>query len=355
MRIAAIAPLYESVPPRGYGGTERVVHWLVEALVREGHELTLFASGDSETSARLIPIVPRSLRSDKGCADPLAHHVRMVEEVFRRAGSFDLLHFHTDYVHYPLSLRSGLPFLTTLHGRLDLPDLAPLYRTFSRVPVVSISDAQRRPLPWLRWEGTVLHGMPEDLLPFDPRGGEDLVFLGRISPEKRPDRAIEIAERAGRRLWIAAKVDRSDRDYFEHVRPLLRRRGVEFLGEIGEVDKAALLGMARALLFPVDWPEPFGLVMIESMACGTPVVAWPHGSVPEIVDDGITGFLVRDVEAAVRAVEAVDTLSRARVRARFEERFKSSRMAQDYLRIYRRLAAHADRKNTFPSEAGASP
>jgi glycosyltransferase involved in cell wall biosynthesis len=277
----------------------------------------------------------------------------MMEEVFRRASQFNFLHFHTDYLHYPLSRRAGVPFVTTLHGRLDLPDLVPLYRTFPRTPVVSISDAQREPLPWLRWEGTVHHGMPQDLLPCG-EGGEDLVFLGRISPEKRPDRAIEIATRAGRRLWIAAKVDRADRDYFEQrIRPLTKRPGIEFVGEIGERDKASLLGTAHALLFPVDWPEPFGLVMIESMACGTPVIAWPHGSVPEVIEPGLTGYLVHDVGSAVDAVQRAGALSRTGIRERFETRFTAQRMARDYLRIYRRLSGRGAAEDTMPHEAGA--
>jgi glycosyltransferase involved in cell wall biosynthesis len=335
LRIAQIAPLYESVPPQGYGGTERVVSYLTGELVRQGHEVTLFASGDSATSARLVPICPRSLRLDPGCVDPLAHHVRMLEAVYRRAAEFDVLHFHVDYLHFPWSRRHRAPHLTTLHGRLDIPDLVPLYREYREMPVVSISDAQRAPLPWLRWLGTVHHGLPRDLLAAGTEPGDHLLFVGRTSPEKGLDAAIEIARRAGLPLKIAAKVDRADRAYFEEViRPLLGQPHVEFLGEVGEQEKGPLLRGARALLFPVDWPEPFGLVMIEALACGTPVVAFRRGSVPEILADPRAGFLCDGVEEAAAAVARAGDLDRRGCREVFEERFTATRMAREYLRLY---------------------
>jgi glycosyltransferase involved in cell wall biosynthesis len=340
VRIAQVAPLYESVPPQLYGGTERVVSYLTEELVRLGHEVTLFASGDSETAAELIPVCPRSLRLGRGCVDQLAHHIRLLELVYQDLARFDLVHFHIDYLHFPLSRRHSFARVTTLHGRLDIPDLEPLYREYADEPLVSISDAQRRPLPWCNWRATVYHGLPLGLQTFRDRPGRDLVFLGRVSPEKGVDRAIAIAGRAGRKLRIAAKVDRADRDYYhDTIEPLIRRAGprVEFVGEVGGKDKDAFLGDAYALLFPIDWPEPFGLVMIEAMACGTPVIAWPRGSVPEVMEDGVTGFVVDDLDAAVRAVKRVAGLSRHRCREVFEERFSAPRMARDYLAVYRRL------------------
>lgn len=335
MRIAQIAPLYESVPPQRYGGTERVVSYLTEELVRQGHEVTLYASGDSRTRARLMPACPRSLRLDKSCVDRLAHHLLMLERVFQDSARFDLLHFHVDYLHYPLSRRMAAPQLTTLHGRLDLPDLAPLYREFSEMPVVSISDAQRAPLPWAHWIGTVHHGLPEDLYPFRPSPGEYLAFLGRISPEKRVDSAMEIARRSGLPLRIAAKVDAVDRDYFQRViEPLLDHPGVDYVGEIGEEEKGEFLGKAAALLFPIDWPEPFGLVLIEAMACGTPILARPRGSVPEIVTDGVNGYHCEDVDEMIRALDRIDRIDRSTCRAEFERRFTVRRMALDYMRVY---------------------
>lgn len=341
MRIAQVSPLYESVPPTRYGGTERVVSYLTEELVRAGHEVTLFASGDSQTSATLVPVCPRALRTDPKCMDPHAHHVRAVDEVFRRAHRFDLIHFHIDYLHFPLASRHAVPRLTTLHGRLDIPDLAPLYRAFYREPLVSISNSQRAPLPFAAWQGTVPHGLPLDLLgPVGaPRGGY-LGFLGRISPEKRPDRAIALARRVGMPLKIAAKVDRADRAYFEdRIRPLLDGNLVEFVGEIGDAEKNEFLANAAALVFLIDWPEPFGMVMIEAMACGTPVLAWRCGSVPEVVDDGVTGFIVDDMDqAAAAVVDRLPRFDRQRCRAVFEQRFSVARMARDYVTIYRRLA-----------------
>jgi len=338
MKIAQVSPLYESVPPEQYGGTERVVSYLTEELIRQGHEVTLFASGDSITNAELVACCPRSLRTDSGCIDPLVHHYLMLEEVFSRAHQFDLIHFHIDYLHFPLSQRSGISQLTTLHGRLDLPDLAPLYRHFHEMPLVSISDAQRRPIPSARWLGTVHHGLPEDLFGFHEVPGDYLAFLGRISPEKRVDRAIEIARRAGMPLKIAAKVDKVDQEYFDAVvKPLLDPSLVEFIGEVGGKEKEEFLGAAYALLFPIDWPEPFGLVMIEAMACGTPVIAWPHGSVPEVMEDGVAGFVVEEVEEAARAIERLASFERHRCREAFESRFTAGRMAGDYVKIYERL------------------
>ncbi len=338
MRIAQVAPLYESVPPRLYGGTERVVSWLTEKLVSLGHDVTLFASGDSVTNARLIPACKQALRLDPGCIDPLAHHALMVEQVFNRAEEFDLIHFHIDYLHFSLSRRVQVPCVTTLHGRLDLPDLVPLYKEFSEVPLVSISDAQRQPLPWANWVKTVHHGLPADSLSLNEGRGKYLAFLGRVSPEKGVDRAIEIATRSGMRLKIAAKVDRGDRDYFERtIKHLLDNPLIEFIDEIGASEKQDFLGNAKALLFPIEWPEPFGLVMIEAMACGTPVIAHPFGSVPEIIPDGTAGFLVRSVDEAVEAVKRLGEIDRRECRRHFELNFTDQRMAEDYAKIYNQL------------------
>jgi glycosyltransferase involved in cell wall biosynthesis len=345
MKIAQIAPLAESVPPRLYGGTERVVSYLTEELVRLGHDVTLFASGDSQTSARLVACAPRALRLDPRVRDPLPHHLLMIERVRSRAHEFDVLHFHVEHVHLPLFRPMARKCVTTLHGRLDLPDLAALYREFADMPLVSISDAQRKPLAHANWVGTVYHGLPEPVCPFNPaprgpHGAPCLAFLGRISPEKGIERAIEIARRAARPLRIAAKIDQSEEGYWRsRIAPLLSGPLVDFLGEVNEEDKPALLGNASALLFPIDWPEPFGLAMIEAMSCGTPVIAWPNGSVPEIVEHGVTGFIVSSIEEAVAAVHEAPRLDRAQVRRRFEERFSAARMARDYLAVYRRLAA----------------
>ena len=338
MRIAQVAPLYESVPPKLYGGTERVVSCLTEELIRQGHEVTLFASGDSLTEARLVPVCKQSLRLAPGCIDPLAHHVLLVERVLDEKENFDLIHFHIDYLHYPRSRNENVVALTTLHGRLDIADLAPLYRRFRDVPVVSISDSQREPLPWLNWQGTVYHGLPTTGLELRERSGKYLAFLGRISPEKGLDDAIAIARRTGVELKIAAKIDRADQVYFDTViKPLLKGPGVEFIGEIGHSEKNDFLGGALALLTPVQWPEPFGLVMIEAMACGTPVIGYPRGSVPEVIEDGVSGFIVRGVQQAADAVQAVPALSRKRCRDYFERRFSAARMCEDYLAIYRQL------------------
>lgn len=339
MKIAQIAPLYESVPPALYGGTERVVSWLTEELVRLGHQVTLFASGDSLTTARLVPGCKRALRLDSRCVDQLAHHIMMLDRVFAEAKHFDLLHFHVDYLHFTLSRRQRVPNVTTLHGRLDLPDLVPLYRHFREMPVISISQAQREPLPWANWQGTVHHGLPPDSLSLGRGSGRYLAFLGRTSPEKGLDQAIEIAKRAGVALKIAAKIDRADVAYFEQViKPLLDHPLIEFIGEIGYPEKNAFLGEAMALLFPINWREPFGLVMIEAMACGTPVIAYPLGSVPEVIEEGVTGFIVPDLEGAVAAVEKIGKIDRRNCRRHFELYFSAERMAQEYLHIYQRLA-----------------
>ena len=338
MRIAQVSPLYESVPPKLYGGTERVVSYLTEELVNQGHEVTLFASGDSVTKARLIACSPESLRLDPNCIDQLAHHIVMIERVFGMAEEFDIIHFHIDYLHFPLSRRYDIPNVTTLHGRLDIPDLQPLYKVFSDMPIVSISDSQRKPLPWANWQGTVYHGLPKTLYTFQEKPGDYLAFVGRISPEKRVDRAIEIAKRAGLPLKIAAKVDKADEEYYKsEIEPLLDDPRVEFVGEIGDDEKNEFLGNARAFLFPIDWPEPFGLVATEAMACGTPVIAWPEGALPEIIEDGVNGFLCTSIDEAVQAVKQVSEISRARCREVFEERFSASRMAHDYVEIYERM------------------
>ncbi|BAL07289.1 MULTISPECIES: glycosyltransferase family 4 protein [Bradyrhizobium] len=339
MRIAQIAPLFESVPPRLYGGTERVVSYLTEELVRQGHRVTLFASGDSITSAELVPCIPRALRLDPGVRDPLPHHMVMLDKVAERASEFDVLHFHIDYLHFPLFRFERGRALTTLHGRQDLADHMPFYRRFSDMPLVSISNAQRTPLSGANFVATVHHGLPLDLLTpnFQPRGGY-LAFLGRISPEKRPDRAIAIARQAGLPLKIAAKVDKADEAYFRDVvAPMLKGPGIEFVGEICENAKSEFLGQAAGLLFPIDWPEPFGLVMIEAMACGTPVLAFRCGSVPEIVEEGVTGCIVSDVDRAVRAIPNLMALDRRTIRSRFEEHFSSARMAASYMRVYQKI------------------
>lgn len=348
MRIAQVAPLYESVPPKYYGGTERVVSYLSEELVRQGHDVTLFASGDSETKARLVAACRSSLRLDKHCQNQMAHHLVMLERLFQRAAEFDIVHFHIDYLHFPVSRRELITHVTTLHGRLDIPDLVPLYKEFQDMPVISISNGQREPLPWANWQATIYHGLPADLYRFRPERGSYLAFLGRISPEKRVDRAIEIATRVGMPLKIAAKIDPVDQDYFDSIiAPLLRNSLVEFIGEIGDDEKNEFLGNAYALLFPIDWPEPFGLVMIEAMACGTPVIAYRGGAVPEVIEQGHTGFIVQGLEDAVESVQHAAQLSRKRCREVFEQRFTATRMAHNYVRQYERLIA----RNQEASEA----
>lgn len=339
MRIAQVAPLAESVPPRLYGGTERVVSWLTEELVGQGHDVTLFASGDSTTSAELVRSVPEGLRLS-GIRDHTASLLVMLDDVRRRAADFDIIHFHIDLLQFPLFKKPTDKCLTTLHGRLDLADFHPVYRTFSAMPLVSISASQRRPLPVANWLATIQHGLPPGPAPIGKQGAGYLAFLGRIAPEKRPDRAIEIAKQVGLPLKIAAKVDPADKEYFEHmIRPQLDHPLIEFIGEIGDHEKRKFLGDAAALLFPIDWPEPFGLVMIEAMREGTPIVAWRCGSVPEVIDEGVTGYAVESIEEAVRAVGLALLLDRASIRLRFEERFTASRMATNYGAAYERLLA----------------
>jgi glycosyltransferase involved in cell wall biosynthesis len=341
MRIAQIAPLYEAVPPKFYGGTERVVSFLTEELVALGHDVTLFASGDSVTNAELEAVWPQALRLDPSVRDQFAPHMVLLEAVRRRAAEFDVMHFHVDYLPFSLFSRQQTPFVTTLHGRLDLPELKPVFKAFPDVPVVSISASQRRPLPRANYVGTVYHGLPAGLLmPLEGVRPEYLAFLGRIAPEKGPDHAIRIARASGIPLKIAAKVDSADRPYFESViRPMLADGGVEMVGEISDAQKPAFLSGAVALLMPITWPEPFGLVMIEAMACGTPVIAFNRGSVSEIIDDGVTGYIVEDEAGAIAAVSGLVHLSRKCVRAGFEGCFTARRMAQDYVAIYRAVAS----------------
>lgn len=340
MRIAQVSPLYEAVPPRLYGGTERVVAHLTDALVERGHEVTLFATADARTRATLVPVRDQPIRLDQApLKSDLAAHLSMLHAVRERIEEFDVIHFHVDMLHFPMFEDCAGRTLTTLHGRLDLKDLAGTYRCWPRYPLVSISDHQRQALPGANWMGTVHHGVPGRLYPFSPRAdGGYLAFLGRISPEKRPDRAIAIAIEAGIPLRIAAKVDRVDLDYFHDcIEPLLNHPLVEYVGEIGDHEKPAFLGNASALLFPIDWPEPFGLVMIEAMACGTPVVAWNQGSVPEVVEDGVTGRVVESLAEAVAAIAEVARYDRGDVRAAFEQRFSADAMARGYEALYERL------------------
>lgn len=340
MKIAQVAPLMESVPPKQYGGTERVVSWISEELVRLGHEVTLFASGDSTTSADLVACSERALRCDPDASCPMPHFFVMLDRVRRRAGEFDVIHFHTDYLHWPFFRDMAERTLTTLHGRLDLPFLKPAFAGFPEMPLVSISNDQRKPFPDANWRATIYHGLPRDLLPYrEAPSGDYLAFVGRICPEKRVDRAIAIAKRAGMRLRIAAKVDKTDEAYFaSEIRPLLDDPLIEFVGEIGDAEKPAFFGNAVGLLFPIDWPEPFGLVMIEAMSCGTPVVAYNRGSVPEVIDQGVTGFVVNGEDEAAAAVKRLTMLNRLMVRMRFEERFTVERMVADYVSLYEAAA-----------------
>jgi glycosyltransferase involved in cell wall biosynthesis len=355
MRIAQVAPLTEAVPPKLYGGTERVVHWLTEELVTLGHEVTLFASGDSQTSAKLDATWPKALRLDGSVRDPNALHMVMLERVRQKCDDeeFDFLHFHLDYFPFSLFRRQPTPFLTTLHGRLDLPEHQPVFNTFSKVPVVSISNAQRRAVPHANWLRTVYHGLPEDLLKPSPSKCDYLAVLGRIAPEKGVDRAIKIATRCGIPLKIAAKIDRADQEYYDAViRPLINNCPlVDFIGEISDREKSDFLSGAMGLLVPIDWPEPFGLVMIEAMACGTPVIAFNRGSVAEIVDDGLTGFIVEDETSAIACVNKLSQLNRDAIRRQFEARFTARRMALDYLAAYRSLMAEEEPRIKLVSSA----
>lgn len=348
MRIAQIAPLTEAIPPKLYGGTERVVSWLTDELVELGHDVTLFASGDSVTKAKLAPMWPRALRLDGSVRDPNSLHMMMVEQVYRRSSEFDIMHFHLDYYPFSLMSRQPTPFITTLHGRLDLPEHQPVFETFSSIPIVSISNSQRRPIRKANWIETVYHGLPADLLTPKPLNPSYLAFLGRISPEKRADRAINIAERCGLPLKVAAKVDAADTDYFDaEIRHLMAKPHVNFIGEIADAQKSEFLSGAIALVVPIDWPEPFGLVMIEAMACGTPVIAYNRGSVPEIIEDGVTGFVVEDEISAVGAIKNIARLDRKKIRERFEERFTSTRMARNYIDVYDRLRGVGRRSETM--------
>jgi glycosyltransferase involved in cell wall biosynthesis len=355
MRIAQVAPLTEAVPPKLYGGTERVVHWLTEELVALGHDVTLFASGDSHTSAKLDATWPKALRLDGAVRDPNALHMVMLERVRRKCDDeeFDFLHFHLDYYPFSLFYRQPTPFLTTLHGRLDLPEHQPVFHTFSKVPVISISNAQRRPVPQANWVRTIHHGLPQDLLTPRPARQEYLAVLGRIAPEKGVDRAIKIAMRCGIPLKIAAKVDRADEEYYEQlISPLITGNPlVDYIGEINDHEKSEFLSGAIGLMVPIDWPEPFGRVMIEAMACGTPVIAYNRGSVPEIVDEGLTGFIVEDEISAVAAVDRLAGLDRGAIRKQFETRFTARRMALDYLEAYRSLTEEAEPRIRLVSSA----
>lgn len=338
MRIAQVSPLWESVPPKRYGGTERVVSFITDELVRLGHDVTLFASGDSVSAARLEAICPQALRLITGRFNREAPMTLLLERAFSASDEFDLIHSHLDFLGFPVARRCSAPVLTTLHGRLDLPELVPVYREFAETPLVSISDAQRRPLPWANWHATIHHGLPRDLYTFHPRQGQYLAFLGRIAPEKCPDQAIAIATRAGIPLRIAAKVDPVDRGYFrERIEPLLAHPLVEYVGEITDDEKNDFLGEACALLAPFDWPEPFGLVFIEALACGTPVLAYRRGSVPEIIDDGVTGYICERMNELTTAVKQVSTLDRRRCREAFEARFTVERMVRDYLNVYEQI------------------
>ena len=349
MKIAQVAPLFESVPPKNYGGTERVVSYLTEELVSLGHEVTLFATADSCTAARLVPVTPRHLRTEALNPTALAWHTIEFGMLGAMAHEFDVLHFHTDYLHFPMARKLDVAHVTTLHGRLDLPGLAALFQHFDDLPQVSISNSQRAPLPWARWQATVYHGLPEALYAFHAQPEEYCLFLGRMSPEKRPDRAIEIALHAGMPIVLAAKVDRVDEAYFkERIRPLLQHPLVTFIGEVGEAEKGRLLGNARALLFPIDWPEPFGLVMIEAFACGTPVIAYNHGAVPEILSNGVTGFAVDNQARAFEALERIDCIDRNKCRSTFMQRFSARQMAQAYLDVYRDLQAPVHHLGNIP-------
>ncbi|MDX7950663.1 glycosyltransferase family 4 protein [Lichenihabitans sp. Uapishka_5] len=363
MKIAQIAPLMESVPPRLYGGTERIVSWLTEELVAQGHDVTLFASGDSVTGATLVPCTTEAIRLSETMKEYMPYYTMMVDRVSRLSRAFDIVHFHIDMFQFPLFRGMEHKTMTTLHGRQDMPDLYPFYRAFPKMPLVSISDSQRLPVPDANFAGTVLHGLPANLhqANLNPADGGYLAFLGRISPEKRPDRAIKLARSVGMPLKIAAKVDKVDTEYFDQIiKPLLNEGSdVEFVGEVDERGKTKFLGNARALLFPIDWPEPFGLVMIEAMACGTPVLAFNHGSVPEVIDDGITGRIVGSMEEAVAALPSVLALDRRAVRARFDERFTAARMARDYVKLYQKQidmgeGAHAGERGRIEAERSIS-
>jgi glycosyltransferase involved in cell wall biosynthesis len=346
MKIAQVAPLTESVPPKLYGGTERIVSYITEELVRLGHEVTLFASGDSTTAGQLHPMGSCALRQKPIISIPQAPITLLLEEVFQAADNFDLIHSHLDFLSFPFARRWETPLLTTLHGRLDLPELVPVFREYFEMPLISISHAQRRPMPWANWAATIYHGLPKDLYNYHPKSGDYLAFVGRLTPEKRPDQAIEAAKRAGIPLRIAAKVDLTDQAYFDEViRPLLDHSLIEYIGEVNDAEKDDFIGNAYALLAPFDWPEPFGLVFIEALACGTPVIAYRRGSLPELIDQGITGMTCNTFDDLVNAIEQVPNFDRRLCRQTFEERFTVERMVEDYLRVYQELTHHKETTN----------
>ncbi|MBL1275476.1 MAG: glycosyltransferase family 4 protein [Ectothiorhodospiraceae bacterium] len=352
MKIAQVSPLTESVPPQQYGGIERIVSYLTEELVAQGHEVTLFASGDSVTASTLVSPCKRSLRRE-GCQEPQVQHLVMFEEIYRRASDFDVIHFHTGYQHFPMGRRLNVPHITTHHGRLDIPEVEMLNREFHEMPVVSISDSQRKPLPYANWQGTAYNGLPLDLYKYQSTPDDYLAFLGRISPEKGIEHAISIARQSGRHLKIAAKIDLVDQQYFnETIKPLLDQPGIEFIGEINDAQKQDFLGNATALLFPINWPEPFGLVMTEAMACGTPIIAFNRGSVPEIMEPGITGFIVDTLQEAIEAVDNIDVIDRQQCRNTFEKRFSSWRMTKEYLLLYERQI-HKQQRGEFRNHRDA--
>ena len=354
MKIAQVAPLYEAVPPFLYGGTERIVSYLAEGLIKQGHEVTLFASGDSQTSAELVPVVEKAIRLDPDCMDPLAPHIVEMKYVLDRAEEFDIIHFHTDYLHFPFSQTMKTPHVTTLHGRLDIPELQMVYNSFNH-PVISISDSQRGPLKQANFVGTVYHGLPVNLLSPGKGVGGYLAFLGRVSPEKGVDKAIEWAKAANVPLKIAAKIDKVDTDYFkQEIEPLLSHPLIEFVGEINEHQKNDFLGNAAALLFPINWCEPFGMVMIEAMACGTPVIAHGMGSVPEIIEEGVNGFIVSSTKEAAYVIRQLKNYDRSVIRHSFEQRFTSDRMCTDYVNLYKKLRAQTNSKTSHLRVSGAA-
>jgi len=356
MRIAQVAPLWESVPPKRYGGTERIVSYLTEELVRRGHDVTLFASGDSITTARLEPICEYALRLHRGIFNRDAPMTMLMEHALGRPGAFDIIHSHLDFLGFPLARRNPVPTVTTFHGRLDLPELQPVFREYAEMPMVSISDAQREPMSWANWHATVYHGLPGDLYTFHPNRGGYLAFLGRLAPEKRPEHAVELAKRAGIPLRIAAKVDPVDREYFHsEIEPLLSHPLVEYLGEITDAEKDSFLGQAMALVCPYDWPEPFGLVLIEALACGTPVLAYRRGSIPEIIEDGITGFVCDGLDGMARAIKRIPEIDRHRCRWAFEHTFSVERMARDYLQVYEQVLSSTREREAEIASFTSSP